>query len=107
MAKKSYKIAVVPGDGTGPEVIREALKVLNAAEKRFGFSLALTNYDLGAARYLRTGEILPASSSRSCAVSTRSSWAPSGTPTSRRASWRRGSCCRCASTWTCTSTCAR
>ena len=61
MAKKTYKIAVVPGDGTGPEVIREALKVLNAAEKRFGFSLALTNYDLGAERYLRTGEILPAS----------------------------------------------
>ncbi len=59
MSGKSYKIAVVPGDGTGPEVIREALKVLNAAEKKFGFSLALTQYDLGAARYLKTGEILP------------------------------------------------
>jgi len=61
MAKQSYNIAVIPGDGTGPEVIREALKVLNAAERKFGFSLALTPYDLGAARYKRTGEILPAS----------------------------------------------
>ena len=61
MAKTSYKIAVIPGDGTGPEVIREALKVLNAAEKRHGFSLALTPYDLGAARYLKTGDILPGS----------------------------------------------
>jgi 3-isopropylmalate dehydrogenase len=59
MSQKRYQIAVVPGDGTGPEVIRESLKVLNAAEKRFGFSLALTNYDLGGERYRRTGEILP------------------------------------------------
>jgi 3-isopropylmalate dehydrogenase len=59
MSGKSYKIAVIPGDGTGPEVVREALKVLNAAERKFGFSLALTHYDLGAARYLKTGEILP------------------------------------------------
>jgi 3-isopropylmalate dehydrogenase len=59
MSGKSYTIAVIPGDGTGPEVVREALKVLNAAEKKFGFSLALTHYDLGAARYLKTGEILP------------------------------------------------
>ncbi len=61
MSGKSYKIAVIPGDGTGPEVIREALKVLNAVEKKFGFSLRLTNYDLGAARYLKTGDILPGS----------------------------------------------
>jgi 3-isopropylmalate dehydrogenase len=59
MTKQSYQIAVIPGDGTGPEVIREALKVLKAAEARHGFSLALTEYDLGGERYLRTGEILP------------------------------------------------
>ena len=59
MAKQRYQIAVIPGDGTGPEVIREAVKVLKAAEVRHGFSLALTEYDLGGARYLRTGEILP------------------------------------------------
>src|SRR5512135_914834 len=59
MAKKRYQIAVIPGDGTGPEVIREAVKVLKATESRYDFSLALTEYDLGGERYLRTGEILP------------------------------------------------
>jgi len=58
---KQYKIAVLPGDGTGPEVIREGLKVLNAAARRFQFKLDLTNYDLGGDRYLRTGETCPES----------------------------------------------
>ena len=52
-------IAVIPGDGTGPEVIQEALKVLDAASSRFGLRLDQTEYDLGAGRYLRTGELLP------------------------------------------------
>ena len=56
---KHYKIAVVPGDGTGPEVIAEGMKVLNAAERKFGFTLDATTYDVGAGRYLATGEILP------------------------------------------------
>jgi 3-isopropylmalate dehydrogenase len=56
---KQYKIAVIPGDGTGPEVINEGLKVLKAAARRFGFGLDLTNYDLGGARYLKTGETAP------------------------------------------------
>ncbi|MCG2660568.1 MAG: 3-isopropylmalate dehydrogenase [Kiritimatiellae bacterium] len=56
---KQYKIAVLPGDGTGPEVIREGLKVLNAAAQRFQFKLDFTNYDLGGDRYLRTGETCP------------------------------------------------
>ena len=50
------RIAVVAGDGIGPEVVAQALKVLDAVE--FGFET--TEYDLGAARYLRTGEVLPA-----------------------------------------------
>ncbi|NLT34362.1 MAG: 3-isopropylmalate dehydrogenase [Gaiellales bacterium] len=56
-----YKIAVIPGDGTGPEVTREGLKVFKAAADRFGFSYDQTDYDFGAARYLRTGETLPES----------------------------------------------
>ena len=56
---KQYKIAVIPGDGTGPEVICEGLKVLNAAAQRFQFKLDFTNYDLGGDRYLRTGETCP------------------------------------------------
>lgn len=56
---KSYNIAVIPGDGTGPEVIAEGVKVLKAAEERFGFKLNLTYFDYGGDRYLRTGEVLP------------------------------------------------
>ncbi|NCO83174.1 MAG: 3-isopropylmalate dehydrogenase [Nitrospirae bacterium CG_4_10_14_3_um_filter_44_29] len=56
---KSYNIAVIPGDGTGPEVIAEGIKVLNAAEEKFGFKLNLTYYDFGGDRYLKTGEVLP------------------------------------------------
>ncbi len=54
-----YKIAVIGGDGTGPEVTDEALKVMRAAADRFGFKLDCTEYDFGAERYLRTGETLP------------------------------------------------
>jgi len=54
-----YKIAVIPGDGTGPEVIREGVKVLNAASERFGFRLEYTWFDYGGERYLKTGEVLP------------------------------------------------
>ena len=56
---KSYNIAVIGGDGTGPEVTREAVKVLEAASKKFGIKLNLQNYDLGGERYLRTNEVLP------------------------------------------------
>ncbi len=55
----TYKIAVIGGDGTGPEVVREGLKVLEAASARYGFSCELTEYDFGGDRYLRTGEVLP------------------------------------------------
>lgn len=57
--KKQYKIAVVPGDGTGPEVIKEGLKVLEAVSKKNDFKYETVEYDLGANRYLKTGEILP------------------------------------------------
>ena len=63
MAKKSYQIAVLPGDGTGPEVVREGVKVLDAASKKFGFTLNFTNFDFGGDRYLKTGEVLPDSAS--------------------------------------------
>jgi 3-isopropylmalate dehydrogenase len=55
----TYKIAVIPGDGTGPEVINEGVKVLKTASDRFGFDLDFTWYDYGGERYLRTGEVLP------------------------------------------------
>lgn len=57
--KTSYKIAVLPGDGTGPEVVREGIKVLDTVAKKRGFKLDYANYDLGGERYKRTGDILP------------------------------------------------
>ena len=54
-----YKIAVIPGDGTGPEVVAEGLKVLKVASEKFDFKYQLEHYDLGGERYLRTGETLP------------------------------------------------
>lgn len=56
---KSYNIAVIGGDGTGPEVVREAVKVLDAAAGKFGVRLNYTPYDIGGDRYLKTGEVLP------------------------------------------------
>jgi len=56
---KSYNIAVVPGDGTGPEVIGEGCKVLQAASAKFGFGVNFVKQDIGGERYLRTGETLP------------------------------------------------
>jgi 3-isopropylmalate dehydrogenase len=54
-----HRIAVVGGDGTGPEVVREGLKVLKAVAQLEGFRYETVEYDLGGERYLRTGEILP------------------------------------------------
>ena len=59
LTMKSYDIAVIGGDGTGPEVTREALKVAEAAGARFGFRLNWRHYDFGGDRYLKTGEVLP------------------------------------------------
>ena len=56
---KSYKIAVIGGDGTGPEVTAEAVKVLKAAAEKFRFKVELTEFDFGGERYKRTGETLP------------------------------------------------
>jgi len=53
-----YRIAVIPGDGTGPEVVREGLKVLKKASSIFGFQYQLKEFDFGGERYLRTGECL-------------------------------------------------
>jgi 3-isopropylmalate dehydrogenase len=60
VTESSYTIGVIRGDGTGPEVVREALKVLEAVRAGDGgFATDLVEFDLGADRYLRTGEVLP------------------------------------------------
>jgi 3-isopropylmalate dehydrogenase len=57
----TYDIGVIGGDFIGPEVTAQAVKVARAAAARFGFAIATTDYDLGANRYLATGEVLPES----------------------------------------------
>lgn len=59
---KTYNIATIPGDGTGPEVVKEGRKVLGAAALKYGFKLNFEEFDFGGERYLRTGEVLPESS---------------------------------------------
>jgi 3-isopropylmalate dehydrogenase len=56
---KSYNIAVIGGDGTGPEVIREGIKVLDAASAKFGFKINWAPYDFGGERFLKTGKPMP------------------------------------------------
>jgi len=53
-----YKIAVIGGDGTGPEVVREGLKVLNAAGKKFNFKFETKDFDFSGQRYLKTGKLV-------------------------------------------------
>ena len=55
---RSHKIAVIGGDGTGPEVVREGIKVLSAAADKFGFNLEFHDFDFGGDRYIRSGEAL-------------------------------------------------
>ncbi len=59
MSKKTYKIAVIGGDGTGPEVVNEGLKVLKTIAAQQDFTYETILYDIGGERYRRTGEILP------------------------------------------------
>jgi 3-isopropylmalate dehydrogenase len=55
-----YKIAVIPGDGTGPEVVGEGLKVLEGISEIFDIEFEFTHFDYGGEHYLKTGEVLPA-----------------------------------------------
>src|SRR3972149_1759288 len=59
ISRKAHKIAVIPGDGTGPEVVNEGLKVLKAVAVSESISFDLVHYDLGGERYKKTGEVLP------------------------------------------------
>ncbi len=56
---KTYQIAVIPGDGTGPEVIAEGIKILKAASEKYGFNLKFTHYEVGGDYYKATGQVLP------------------------------------------------
>jgi len=59
MSLKNYRLARIPGDGIGPEVIGEASKILERAGEKHGFSITWADYPFGADHYLKTGEVLP------------------------------------------------
>jgi 3-isopropylmalate dehydrogenase len=59
VSQRSYRVAAVPGDGIGPEVVGQARLAMDTAAQRFGFALQWAEYDLGADRYLANGEVLP------------------------------------------------
>jgi tartrate dehydrogenase/decarboxylase/D-malate dehydrogenase len=56
---KSYKIAAIPGDGIGREVVPEGMRVLEAAARRHGFALTFQQYDWSCERFARTGRMMP------------------------------------------------
>ncbi len=96
-AGKAHRVAVIGGDGIGPEVVAEALKVVRAT----GVALETVEVPLGAAHYLATGEVLEDDTLRTSRGSTPSCSGPSGRPwappRSPRASWSGACCCACAS----------
>ena len=57
--KRMYNIALIPGDGIGPEIIKEGKKVIDAASYRYGIKINWTEYPFGAEHYIKTGELLP------------------------------------------------
>ena len=57
---KNYKIAVIPGDGIGHEVVPEGIRVLDAAGKRFGFSLSWRHFEWSCETYRKAGRMMPA-----------------------------------------------
>ena len=97
-----HKIGVIGGDGIGPEVVAEALKVVRAA----GVDLDTVDYDLGGARYLRDGEVLPDTVLDELRGLDAILLGAVGTPGCRPASSSGACCCACASPSTSTSTCA-
>ena len=56
---KKYRIALIPGDGTGPEVIREGVKALNAISKKLNIDFEFNDLGLGGDRYLKDGTLIP------------------------------------------------
>jgi 3-isopropylmalate dehydrogenase len=56
---KNYQIAVIPGDGSGPEMVHEGMRVLKSTAEKFGFNLDFSTFNYGGEHYLQTGEVLP------------------------------------------------
>lgn len=66
MSEKKYRIAVLPGDGIGPEIMKEAVKVLDKTGEKFGLSFEYTFADVGGAAIDKHGKALPESTIAAC-----------------------------------------
>jgi len=92
--QQPLRVAVIGGDGTGPEVVAEAVKVFKAVAELEGIAYEMQEFDYGGDRYLRTGEVLPKGAMRSAIRMC------------RRVCWSAGCCWSCVSASTSTSICA-
>jgi 3-isopropylmalate dehydrogenase len=66
---KKYRVAVLPGDGVGPEILAEGLKVVRAALRRQGSSFTFTEFPIGAAQFKKTGDACPPETIEACRTS--------------------------------------
>lgn len=89
---RSHRIAVIGGDGIGPEVVAEALKVLDAVERIDGFTTERVPFGLGGQHYLTTGEALPDAVLEELRTFDAILLGAVGTPDVPRASWSAGCC---------------
>ena len=82
-----HRIAVIPGDGIGKEVLPEGMRVLDAAGRRFGFDFEWKQFDWSCETYAKTGRMMPEDGLASFARSSRSSsarWVFPACPTTSR-----------------------
>lgn len=87
-AARQYRVVVLPGDGIGPEVVAEAVKVLRAAADAVGAKLDFAEHQVGAAHYQKTGEAFPASALEACRQAHAVLKGPAGLPGVRTADGR-------------------
>lgn len=78
--KQTYTIAVIPGDGIGPEIVAVAVEILNQVAKLAGFSLSLSSYEAGAAAYQKYGNALPPETMAACRQADAILKGPTGLP---------------------------
>jgi hypothetical protein len=108
---KNYHIAVLPGDGIGPEVMAQALKVLEAVRSRFAMKITTSHYDVGGIAIDNHGTPLPKATVEGCenadAVLFGSVAARNGNTCRRQSNLSAARCCRCVSISNCSATCVR
>lgn len=108
---KNYHIAVLPGDGIGPEVMAQALKVLEAVRSRFAMKISTSHYDVGGIAIDNHGTPLPKATVEGCenadAVLFGSVGGLNGNTCRPPGSLSAARCCHCVNILNCSATCVR